>query len=101
MNNTFNDIVISNLTKSYNITCARFSIQYYIFQDKTTILFLNKSSISKNNNKNFQPLKTKNFNLQILWINKQTWYNLLALPLNWKKYLNYLTHDMVIASPKN
>lgn len=41
-NNTFNDIVISILIKLYNITCACFFIQDYIFQTKELFFFLKK-----------------------------------------------------------
>ncbi len=37
--NTLNDIIIRNLKKIYNIICACFSIQEYIFQTKLTFYF--------------------------------------------------------------
>jgi hypothetical protein len=42
-NNTFNDIVISILIKLYNITCACFFIQDYIFQTKELLFFFEKT----------------------------------------------------------
>jgi len=39
-NNTFNDIVISNLTKLYNITCACSSMSKTIVFKKNIILLL-------------------------------------------------------------
>ncbi len=55
-NNTFNDIIISNLTKLYNITCACSFTQDYIYFLKPQFYFW----------KNLQPsrTKTKKFNLQ-------------------------------------
>ncbi len=62
-----------------------------------------KLSTSKNKNKNIQSSRIRTFNLQVLKINKKNCTNLSALLLNWKKIrnLNYVAHDMIIASPKD
>jgi hypothetical protein len=39
IDNTFNDIIINNITKLYNITCACFFTQNYIFQTSPPFYF--------------------------------------------------------------